>query len=120
MSRAAFKGRECVVYLHSDEDLKVWKAEAKQSGTSLSKYAYEMVQRGRRATGGIAYRSDDAGDDRSKLIEEIHSLKEKLRNRDLLLEKMQYDIKELQTQSDSTYHFMPALIRLFKKRQRDD
>jgi hypothetical protein len=114
MSRTAFRGRECVVYLPSAEDLKVWKDEAEKNGTSLSKYIFEMAQRGRRATGGIAYRSDDAGDDRSKLIAKIALLEEKLHDQSLLAEKMQQNLEDLKTQTDSTYYFMPALINLFK------
>ncbi len=115
MSRAAFRGRECVVYLPSAEDLKIWKDEAEEHGTSLSKYIFEMAQRGRRSSIGTVDRSDERRDDRSDLIAENEALREKLRNTSLVIEKMQHELVELKTLNDSTYYYVPYLINLFRK-----
>jgi hypothetical protein len=116
MSRAAFRGRECVVYLPSAEDLKIWKEEAEGHGTSLSKYIFEMAQRGRRSSiGTVSVDRSDERDDRSDLIAENEALRERLRNTSLMIEKMQHDLAELNTQNDSTYYYVPALISLFRK-----
>jgi len=95
--------------------LETWKAEAEEHGTSLSKYIFEMAQRGRRSSfGGIVDRSDERYD-RSDLISENEALREKLRNTSLILEKMQHNFAELKAQSDSTYYYVPALIAMFRK-----
>jgi hypothetical protein len=114
MSRAAFRGREVVIYLPSEEEVKDLKSEAKESGTSLSKYAYEMVQRGRRASKGIPLMSDNAEDNYSRLVEENHALREQLRNTSLILEKAHQDLEEVRAQANSDLSFVPLLISLFK------
>ncbi|MGD0952476.1 MAG: hypothetical protein ABR985_08780 [Methanotrichaceae archaeon] len=90
------------------------KKEAKERRTSLSKYAYEMVQRGRRGSKGIAYRSDNPEDDHSRLVEENHALREKLQNTSLILEKAHHDLEEVRSQANSDLSFVPSLISLFK------
>src|SRR5512138_19733 len=90
MVAPGLKARYVDVYLPSESAKQEWEEEAEKAGLPLSKYVYEVVE---------AFRAKKDETPRTDLIkelakakEEIQALKNDLRMKNLLLEKLESDV----------------------------
>ncbi len=93
----SFKDRYCNIYFPSPEDRNRWEQWAKEAGTSLSRFVYEIVER---------YMNESCERPRTDLVRELAQLREEnnkiraeLRNRSILLQKYETEIYKLKHES---------------------
>ena len=118
MPRPEQLGKSLSLYLPSEKDLGSWKESASSCGTTLSKYIYEMVERGRQSEQErprILPRKLD------EIQEENHVLQRELRHKNLLLEKLESELFKLRheaftkTEIRGLVNFSEDLVKLLQK-----
>lgn len=117
MPRPEHFNRQFLIYLPSENDLKIWKEQAKAAGVSLNKYIFEMVEKGREE----AIPRSDLVKEISDLREENQKQREELKLKSLVLEKYETELFKfkhesfLETGYQGTQHYSEELVCLLKK-----
>ncbi|NYT02001.1 MAG: hypothetical protein GKC10_04505 [Methanosarcinales archaeon] len=90
MARPEIVPRQFSIYAPTKDDLDRWRCEAKEHGISVSKYIYEMVERGR--TSQTSPNPPDLAGEISRLQEENGRLRSELRAKSVMLSRMETEI----------------------------
>ncbi len=111
-------GKCLSLYLPSEKDLEIWKDSANSFGAPLSKYIYEMVERGRQSEqerlSALPRKFDE-------IQQENHNLRRELRHKTLLLEKMETDLFKLRHEAFTStairglVNFSEDLVKFLQK-----
>ncbi len=93
------KQRSIYVYLPSQAMIQRWKTLAKTSGTSISKFVAEHVENSLRQEEEAGYKSRSTLIEQNRLLSETLNEKERrIRHLDLLVEKLEQDLRQYRAQ----------------------